>query len=937
LVYDILAFIGMIVPLALLFGASIISMTLTHLVLSATGNQFRVEISGILGLVIFITGEYVMGIFQASLTLVMVLLITPFMILEAIRPSTGNRLESPTLLDIKEHIGSISQNVLCFAQNNSYVGFAAVRIIGIPVQDKKHKQQTTDESDLKGLLPLWEHGCHSAVTYTFESKVEDGLVELTVFATIRDKDWKTAVEECWQSIHVVESWMKQMDYSYEILDSTQLQQAYQSLDHGTNAAIAAANIAKADDQYFGVLTVDNLSKDFSSSVEQLLNRMIESGISGRLLLSFNAAPLPQSSRESTKFKHTSEGARTPYRVEEHQLRSIYKQMAEVEVCEETGAFRAGVSVIIEGKYIDEVENNLKLLETMIKGVWSGVKVTISSAARAIRGWNRFLLRDSFGMTTPVSGARLIGFIDVSRPLPGICGNFLTPEFILPVYESESDCMIPLGYHLRQRKMTNQMYSIHKDDFTTHTLIVGNTGSGKTNTALHLVNEHCQRGVPFLVLSPAKTEWRQLGNHCSDLRIFTAGDESTARFRFNFFEVPPGVPIHTHIDNITTCFIASWPSEGILTEHIAKVFRRVYSNTGWDVLANIRGHPILLTDLYDAMEQVAGELDYGSRLSQDFVGALKARFESLLDDEILSVMFNTERGLTIPELLNHSTILEIRGFSEAKTAFITSLILVGVSEYLDAQQTPDKQELKHLIILEEAHHVLKSVDTRGLLEGHSSQQQAINTIIRLLREARGQGLGLILIDQMPGDLADAAVKLPGITIIHYLKEPRERVIVGGQANLSDEQLFYIGALECGEAIVHQGFHQHAANIRVTHFQPNSSGNNRIWDNHRVIKLMKPFYNRHKHLESQTIPRINLWVPDPVILCNLKYATEDPKFAGSFKNCQERGPEITQLYIRKLVERVTGIVNPLTTNQYVSLLLDYLENSDTMGESFNERAR
>lgn len=925
MVYDILAFIGMIVPIALLFGASIVSMTLTHLVLSATGNQFRVEISGILGLVIFVTGEYVMGIFQVTLTLVMVLLITPFMILEAIQPSTGNRLESPALLDIEEHIGSISQNVLCFAQNNSYVGFAAIRIIGIPVH-KKHQQKNTDDSDLKGLLPLWENGQGSAVTYTFESKVEDGLVELIVFITTRDKDWKTGVEGCWQSVHVVESWMKQMDYSFKILDSTQLQKAYQSLDHGNSAAIAAANIAKADDQYFGVLTVDDLSKDLSSSVEQLLNRMIESGISGRLLLSFNAAPLPKFSRESTKYKNTSEGARTPYRVEDHQLRSIYKDMAEVEVCEDTGAFRAGVSVIIAGKYIDEVENNLKLLETMVKGVWSGVKVTISSAARAIRGWNRFLLRASFGATTPVSGARLIGFIDVSKPLPGISGNFLSPEFILPVYESGSDDMIPIGYHLRQKQQTNQMYSIHKDDFPTHTLIVGNTGSGKTNTALHIVNEHYQRGVPFLVLSPAKTEWRQLGDHCSDLRIFTAGDESTARFRFNFFEVPPGVPIHTHIDNITTCFIASWPSEGILTEHIAKVFRRVYSNTGWEVLTNTRGRPILLTDLYDAMEQVAGELDYGSRLSQDFVGALKARFESLLDDEILSVMFNTERGLTIPDLLNYPTVLEIRGFTEAKTAFITSLILVGVSEYLDAQQTSDKQELKHLIVLEEAHHVLKRIDTRGLLEGHSSQQQAINTIIRLLREARGQGLGLILIDQMPGDLADAAVKLPGITIIHYLKEPRERAIVGGQANLSDEQLFYIGALERGEAIVHQGFHQNAANIHVSHFQSEST---LIWDNHRVIQLMEPFYEKHKHLTIQTIPRINLWKPDPNILFELEYLTKFEQVVENYNRLMNESGDAAENYIRLLVSDQLQIDNPTDIEQYSIIVSENLQVERAIG--------
>jgi len=912
------------VPIVVLFGVCILIMTLTHLVLSSTGNQYRVEISGILGLILFVIGELVMGIFQVSLTLLMLILVTPFMMMEAFRPSSGNRLESPILLDIEEHLGSISNNVLCFGQNDSYVGFAAVRITGIPVNEKKHQQKTTDESELKRLLPLWENGKRSAMTYTFESKIEDGLVELTVFTTTRDKDWKATVEECWQSFHVVESWMKQMDYSYEILDSIQLQQAYQSLDHGTNAGIAAANIAQADDQYFGVLTVDGLSKDLSSSVEQLLNRMIERGISGRILLSFNATPVPQFSRESTKFKNGSEGGRTPYRVEDHQLRIIYKQIAEVEVCEETGAFRAGVSVIIEGKYIDEVENNLRLLETIIKGVWSGVKVTISSAARAIRGWNRFLLRNSFGMTTPVSGARLIGFIDVSRPLPGISGNFLTPEFILPVYESESDGMIPLGYNLRQRKMTNQMYRIHKDEFTTHTLIVGNSGGGKTNTARHLVFELHRKGIPFLVITPTKTEWRQLGSKIPDLRIFTAGDEATARFRFNFFDVPPGVPIRTHIDNIITCFIASWPSEGILTEHIAKVFRRVYANTGWNVLTNTRGKSILLTDLYEAMEQVASELEYGSRLSQDFVGALKARFGTLLDDDILAVMFNTESGLTIPDLLNYQTVLEVRGFTDEKTAFISSLILTGVSEYLDAQETPMKQELKHLIVLEEAHHVLKKVDARGLAEGHSSQQQAINTIIRLLREARGLGLGLMLIDQMPKDLAPAAVKLPGITIIHNLKSPEERVVVGGQASLSEEQLSYIGSLGVGEAIVHQGFSRHAVNIRMEHLQLEDSGKNHSWDDQAVSKLMKPFYEKNNHLVIQNLPTINSWQPNPIVLRNLEYLTESEGFMERFDEFVDPNKGLAKYLVERLLRKHHTITDSVETARYLSVFNNYLSN-------------
>ncbi|TFH05333.1 MAG: ATP-binding protein, partial [Candidatus Thorarchaeota archaeon] len=677
-------------------------------------------------------------------------------------------------------------------------------------------------------------------------------------------------------------------------------------------------------RYFGILSVDGVTKDLSCSIEQVLNNLIDGDLSGRVMFSFSSASLPRFGGEVAKLKSAEGQSRTPYRVEEHQLRPIYKQMAEIEACEETGAFRAGVSVIIEGTHCEEVENKMKLIEAMIKGAWSGVKVTISSAAQAIRGWDRILLKRPYGTTTPVSGARLIGLIDVSGPLPGISGRSLTPEFILPVYESDSNDMIPLGHHLRKRKLTHQMHRIHKDEFTTHTLIVGNPGGGKTNSARHLVHELYRKGIPYLVITPTKTEWRQLASKVPTQRIFTLGDESTAPFRFNFFDVPEGVPIRTHIDNIITCFIASWPSEGILTEHISKVFRRVYANNGWDVLSNTRGCQILLTDLYKAMEEVLSELEYGSRLSQDFVGAMKARFESLVGDEILAVMFNTEQGLTIPDLLNHQTVLEIRGFTDEKTSFISSLILAGVSEYLDAQVTPNKQELRHLLVLEEAHHVLKRVTIQGLAEGHSSQQQAINTIIRLLREARGFGLGLMLIDQMPQDLAPAAVKLPGITIIHNLKTPQERAVVGGQANLNEKQLAYIGSLDVGEAVVHQGFSQHAVNIRIEHLQLGNSGSE--WNDEAVSELMRPFYEKKNHLVLRNLPQIDSWEPDPVILRNLEKLTETKEFAQRREEYANSKGYLAKSLIERLLLRKYALVDSLETERYLSLFQNYISNME-----------
>ena len=62
------------------------------------------------------------------------------------------------------------------------------------------------------------------------------------------------------------------------------------------------------------------------------------------------------------------------------------------------------------------------------------------------------------------------------------------------------------------------------------------------------------------MEPAKTEYRALLHDPaigSRLRIFTLGDEQTAPFRLNPFEVMEGIPVSVHIDLLKSAFTASF--------------------------------------------------------------------------------------------------------------------------------------------------------------------------------------------------------------------------------------------------------------------------------------------------------------------------------------------------------------------------------------------
>ncbi len=916
-IVDPMALLEIVIPLLAMFGVSIIIITLVHLILTTSGNRFATEISSLVGLLTFVIVELIFGMFAVEWTLVMLVLVTALAFSETLQSLRGFDSSRMELLKVEDEDGIIN-DVLCFSTGGEYIALAATSIKSVPLYDDWTHRKDDEDAELKWLYPLWEDGHKSNIIYTLESTFEKGLSKLRIYVSSRDKNWKQGIEKARRARQIIETWLMQKEYEFAPVVASDLKKAYSELNFRALRTSEASTVAQSESAFIGALYVEGIPVSLSCNIGNYLQQLLRMKITGKVLVSFISGSIPSLDRKSTEGKtDPPHQERIPFSIEEHNIRKTVQQMAEIKACEETGSFRLGISVIVQESSVGEAKKTMKRASTAIQSVLGGVKTTTLSATSLTRSWDKILHRRLLRKTTTVSGARLTALLHLSEALPGIPSRAISPEYALPSPIMLDEDTVPMGYLLHKGKPTSLQYNIPLDSFCFSVGNYGNPGSGKTNTGLHMTNEIYKRGIPFLVIVPAKKEWRILGEHVPNLRIFTQRD-----IRFNFLEVPTNVPVATHISNITTCFIAACPSEGILREHIAKIFRRAYTNAGWDLYSDKRGRTILLTDLYEAMEEVAGELRYGGKLKQDFIGALSARFETLIDDPILSTMFNTEHGFSIPDLLNHSTILELNNMDDSHKALVTSLIMVGIAEYLEANCTDKKQKLKHLLVLEEAHHVLKQVSGANGYAGHSAQQHAIDSIVQLLREARGLGLGIVLIDQLPGHLATAAVKLPGITILHTLFDARERALVGGLASLTDEQLQHVGLMDCGEAVIHQGFAGQSVNIKIAHFHSDPDPTQPPWDNTRVAKMMEPFYNKYPHLRTLNIPKITRWKPDQTVLGNLRLVIENPRFLANYDLRLETGVEFAKAYVRSVVSKT--IKDPSELDQYTEVVTKWLEN-------------
>ena len=137
--------------------------------------------------------------------------------------------------------------------------------------------------------------------------------------------------------------------------------------------------------------------------------------------------------------------------------------------------------------------------------------------------------------------------------------------------------------LRNREIKNLPFTMKSALLFKHTFIAGVTGSGKTTTCQTLLTE---AGLPFLVIEPAKTEYRALMKSDRKLIVFTLGDEACAPFRLNPLEFSRGEIISSHIDMVKASFTTAFPMEASMPQLLEEALYKSYEDKGWDVHRNV---------------------------------------------------------------------------------------------------------------------------------------------------------------------------------------------------------------------------------------------------------------------------------------------------------------------------------------------------------------
>ncbi len=361
------------------------------------------------------------------------------------------------------------------------------------------------------------------------------------------------------------------------------------------------------------------------------------------------------------------------------------------------------------------------------------------------------------------------------------------------------CIFDLG-----KVHTENHVKLDVKSLTQHVFVTGSTGCGKSETIYKLINETKQVGTKFLVIEPAKGEYK---NVFGDVNVFGTNPLIMPLLRINPFSFPTGVHVLEHIDRLTEIFNVCWPMYSAMPAVLKKAMLDAYESCGWDLRLSVNRlsqgedvYPSFL-DLFLSLEKVITESAYSEEVKSNYSGALLTRVESLtngLNGEIFSV-----NELSNMVLFDENCIIDLsRVGSQETKSLIMGILIMRLSEYRMTGANTPNSALKHLTVLEEAHNILKRVSTEQSQEGSNMAGKSVEMITNAIAEMRTYGEGFVIVDQSPTSVDKAAIKNTNTKIVMRLPDEDDRKVSGKAAGMNDKQIDEIAKLPTGVAVVYQ---------------------------------------------------------------------------------------------------------------------------------------
>lgn len=516
---------------------------------------------------------------------------------------------------------------------------------------------------------------------------------------------------------------------------------------------------------------------------------------------------------------------------ENLLKTIDQQMERIRACESFGlwdcaayfvapevqvsvtaantykALVSGDDTCVENSYINVWDSRNPASDTVLKSIRYGMHPQFEIPEGATSGFDsQVVTPGSF-----ISGKELPLFMGIpQKSVSGLPVSSIA-EFGRNVFTLNNEVPVgtlPLGriYHMGREEEAS--VSLDINSFTSHCFIAGSTGSGKSNTTYVLLNEFHRNNIPFLVIEPAKGEYKNEFGALPGINIFSTNPRIGQMLRINpFWFDHEEIHVLEHLDRLVEIFNACWEMYAAMPAILKAAAERIYTEKGWNTLNSIylgQGKPQFPTfnDLLRVLPEVIKTSGYSSDTQGDYTGALVTRVSSLANG-IYGQIFCSSYAIPDEILFDKYTIIDLSRVGSTETkALIMGLLVMKLTEYRMAQATGSNSKLRHITVLEEAHNLLKRTSSAQGQETANLLGKSVEMISNSIAEMRTYGEGFIIVDQSPTAVDIAAIKNTNTKIIMRLPEKTDCEAAGNAMALNDEQVKELAKLPTGVGAVIQ---------------------------------------------------------------------------------------------------------------------------------------
>ena len=507
------------------------------------------------------------------------------------------------------------------------------------------------------------------------------------------------------------------------------------------------------------------------------------------------------------------------------LQRIDKQLKRIDEFESLGMYECAAYFLSEDQYAAEVAAST--YKALMRGENTGVEIA------AINSWGNFEKESTELISQYVTNfihpvfryEGPVGNIEVT-PCSLVSGNELAIHMGLP---RKSVCGLPViehadfgkevvtydsenkGASIKLGKIFN-MGSECKNDvrldiksLSMHAFITGSTGSGKSNTVYELVRQLDNTGVTYMIVEPAKGEYKNVFGVSSSVRVFGTNPAFSELLRINPFKFPKGIHVLEHADRIVEIFNVCWPMYAAMPAVLKDAVLQAYKKSGWDLTESVNAYSEELfptfQDLLSELVDVIGKSAYSEEVKSNYMGSLVTRIKSLTNG--LNGLIFSAQEIDNDILFNKKVIVDLSRIGSLETkSLIMGILIMRLSEYRMSNSTSMNVPLKHVTVLEEAHNILKRTSTEQNLESGNMAGKSVEMISNAIAEMRTYGEGFLIVDQSPSAVDVSAIRNTNTKIIMRLPDELDRRMAGKSAGLKDEQLDEIAKLPKGVAVVYQ---------------------------------------------------------------------------------------------------------------------------------------